>query len=294
METKYKFENLNKKYEINVIGECEKDIIYDYNGYVHRIKKDSLSRCIIDNPSTMISSSKVKYLNDTIFKNTNLRVISIEEDRYLILNDKTNIYCTLNVKYAINVKVLINKTTKQNKYRERIIEKLGNKFNYDKCWPNSVDDLVTIECPIHGEWTTKVSYILYNNSGCPGCANELVGYSKHIFKKSCEKHNNGKGLLYIAKLEKNDECFVKVGITSYNTINNRFRELTKLNYKLKYLKTFVSEPNDIYSTEKYIHKTLSNYKYFPKQKFNGRLECYPEDFLEKIIEIARKKIKNDL
>ena len=286
-----KIKRFGERYNINVLGENDQNIVYEKCGYIHKINKNSISKIDINSFGSMLDTSKCKYINDTFFKETPLIALSIDGELITILNQETKVTIDFNLHRVIDTSLLLRLTEKQSKYRNLIIEKLGNSFNYDKCWPNRITDKVTIVCPIHGEWTTTASNILYNNSGCPECAHESVGYSLHIFKKSCCRNNNGKGLLYIVKIKSKDEVFIKVGITSYNTIQNRFKEIRKLGYEVEEIKTYAENPNVIYKTEKYIHKLFYNNKYFPNRKFNGRMECYPIEKLEKILEISSKKIK---
>ena len=288
--TKYeKVKRLNEKYGINIISESNGRIIYELNGYIYNIIKDGISRVRLDNPYFMVSSSYIKYLNDTTFKDTPIRVVEINGDYITYVNTETFEHASC-LKSNINLDTMINITNKPNKYREEIIKVHGDKYNYDNCWPESTNDKVELECPVHGSFSARVANIIYNHSGCPGCANEIKGYTKHIFVSSCAKNNNGNGTLYLAKVTGNNEEFLKIGITSYPNTEKRFAELRRTYDNVTPVLEINSDPVKVYNLEHYIHKHFGNKKYIPLLDFNGRQECYGVDILEELINIICKKL----
>lgn len=288
--TKYeKVKRFNEKYGINVISDSNGRIIYELDGYIYNIDKSSISRIRLDNPYFMISSSYIKYLNDTTFKNTPIRVIEIDGDYITYVNTETFEHSSC-LKSNINIDTMINITNKPNKYREEIIKTHGDKYNYDNCWPESTSDKVEIECPIHGKFSARVANLIYNHSGCPGCANDLKGYTKHIFVNSCIKNNNGNGTLYLAKIKDDNEEFLKIGITSYPNTEKRFGELRRIYNEVTPILEINSEPAKVYSLEHYIHKHFVSKKYLPLKDFNGRQECYCVDSMEDLLDIICKKL----
>lgn len=279
-----RFDYLNKTYDIEVLGISNGRILYIKNGYIHEIHKNSISRLILDNHCTIVDSDYIRWFNDNILEGTPLIAISIDKGILNILNRETNIFCKFNRGQSIDLDRMISLTTKPNKYREKIIEILGPKYNYDKCWPESVTEKVIIRCPIHGEYKATVSNIIHNHSGCPECARELKGYSRSVFIKSCKKNNNGKGLLYLIRIENEEEDFIKIGITSYPTIHNRISELKRLYGNVNLVFQYESDPSFIYNLEHKLHRQFRNYKYRPGKQFAGMFECYDPYYTDKMIE----------
>lgn len=287
---KNRFDKLNNKYNIHIIAEDQYSFVYELDGYIHCISKSTLSRGDLYSVETMTGPSYIRYVNNILFLNTPLKCIDYNDKVLSIINTDTNQFIQA-IRGYINIKSLLNMTSKKNKYREKIIEILGNNYEYDKCWPESSTDKVTIKCKIHGEYTSNVSNILHHHCGCPECANEAKGFSRHTFIKSCMKNNNSTGTLYVIRIYSEDEDFIKVGITSYNDIYHRVRELKTIGYNIDTIELFHDIPSKIYNAEKFVHKQMWNEKYMPKHDFNGRLECYETKNLNKIIDLVCKKLK---
>lgn len=282
---------LEVKYNIKILGANSETIIYNKNGYIHKIQRANVSRVNLENPQTMIESSYIKWLNNTLFSNTPLEVFCVKDDMLTIINN--NSLCLTNVyKYNINIESILNITTKHNKYREKIIQILGDKYDYSKCWPIDTRSVVTIICPEHGEFKATVTNLIHRKSGCPICANKIKGFSKSNFRKSCEKNNNGLGCLYFIKLYNEKESFIKVGITSKRDRNERYKHYINCGYCLQEI-NFIYAPSDlIYDTEKNIHKNLGLKNYLPEKEFNGKFECFNDNQINKINKIICENLKN--
>ena len=238
----------------------------------------------------MTGNSYIEYVNNNLFLNTPLKCIDYNDKILSIINTNTNQFIQA-IRGQFNVDSLLNMTTKQNKYREKIIKILGENYEYDKCWPTSIKDKVTIRCKLHGEYTTSADNIIHHHCICPECANETKGFSRHTFIKACNKNNSSYGTLYIIRIYSEDEDFIKVGITSYNDIYHRISELKTIGYNIETIELFHDIPQKIYNTEKFVHKQLWNEKYIPIHDFHGRLECYKTENLNKIIDLICKKLK---
>lgn len=66
----------------------------------------------------------------------------------------------------------------------------NKKYDYSKVKFSKLSDIITIICPIHGEFQQKASYHLYGFS-CRKCANEQLLKSKELFiSEAIKKHNN--------------------------------------------------------------------------------------------------------
>nr|DAG93961.1 MAG TPA: Protein of unknown function (DUF723) [Crassvirales sp.] len=277
-----------ERYNLNVIGESDIEFLIEKDGYIYRCAKGSVSKFTFGIQS-MISSSYLKYLNDNIFKETLLEAIELEGTKIVVLNKETAQFCRVQ-KYSPNIETILNLTTKKSKYLQKIKDSLGNFYTYEKCNPISSRDKVIITCPIHGDFEVSVSNAVHNHSGCPECALEYKGYSRHIFKKQCSK-NNGIGKLYIVKLKSEIEGeFLKVGITSHKNINTRLIQIPRI-YSIEVIDVFEGDASKIYNLEKLIHKQFRPIRKMPLVYFNGRTECYPAEIYENISEFIGNKLK---
>lgn len=281
--------NLYKeRYNFNVIGESDQEFLIEKDSYVYRCVKGSISRFTYGVQS-MTSSSYLRYLNREVFSETPLEALELEGTKIIVLNKETAQFCRVQ-KYSPDIKTILSLTTKKNKYLQKIKDSLGNFYNYEKCNPLSTKDKVIITCPIHGDFEVSVSNAIYKHSGCPECALEYKGYSRHIFKKQCSK-NDGKGKLYIVKLTSEVEGeFLKVGITSHKEISTRLAQIPKI-YSTKILNIFEGDAVKIYNLEKSIHKHFRPIRKMPLVYFNGRTECYPLEIYENISEFIGNKLK---
>lgn len=291
---KDKIKKLETLYNIKVIAIDDVDLIFEYRGYRHKIRKCNLHTVSLDSVKTMLPFDYQQYLNNTVFKECPLEVVDICGDTLHIIN--TDTYAMTTTKRTnIHIDTLLNATNKINKYKAKIIKTLGNNYIYDKCYPHKLTDKVIITCPIHGDFEVSVNNVIYNQSGCPHCANEYRGYSRSTFVNVCKKKNpSGDGVLYVIKIKKHNEEFLKIGITSFLDISQRFKELNRLNCKIDQLVVKTGRASDIYNLEKYLHKHLQSYKYIPTFYFHGRQECYEINSLAEINTLINKKWKNYL
>lgn len=285
---------ISETYNIEVIGIDNKKLIYNLHGYTHIIGLSGLSKVKLDNPNTMTDISYLKYLNNTKFSNSPLEAVSIEGNIITVINTETNAIAYPKRGFIDKDALLIG-TSKVFKYRKAIMETLGEKYIYDKCFPEKETEYTTITCPIHGDFSARVTNLIYNKSGCPCCACETKGFSKTQFREACIKNNQaGNGTLYFIKITKGEESFLKVGITSFPDLRKRCIELRQLGCAIEEILLNRGWADDIYRLEKYIHRSMRNKKYLPSFNFKGRQECYSLNAEEEIKEIIRKRFKNCL
>jgi hypothetical protein len=294
MNTKDRAKNFSNKYGIKVLALDDKLLIYEYKGYKHKVNINNISHTDLESTKTLLPLDYINYLNNSLFKESPLEVISIDYDILTIVNNETKVMTTTK-RNNIHIDTLLNATNKTNKYKEAIIEALGTDYLYDKCFPTKVSDKVVITCPIHGDFQVSVNNAIHLKSGCPLCANEYRGYSRSTFVKACIRNNEkGDGTLYVIKVVKDEESFIKVGITSFPSLQDRLKELHRLGCEVEEILIKQGWAKDVYNLEKYIHRYLSCSKHIPSFAFNGRQECYNLDILPKIIEIIRKRWKNTI
>ena len=116
-------------------------------------------------------------------------------------------------------------------------------YDYTKCTYINASTKVVITCPVHGEFEQTPNSHL-RKSGCPDCAKENFGWTEDLFKKRCDKNNNGLGIFYILRCFNDTEEFYKLGITS-QSIKARFNSKQKMPYKYEILQEVVNNSNKL-------------------------------------------------
>lgn len=136
------------------------------------------------------------------------------------------------------------------------------------------DPVVSIDCLFHGVFKQRYDMHL-QGQGCPKCAAENNGFTKHLFSKRCLK-NNGLGVYYIIRCFNENESFYKVGITS-TSMKRRYNNIKYMPYEYEIVQE-IQIPSEIaweleLFTKRFIVK--NNLKYSPSIPFNGSsTECY--------------------
>lgn len=162
--------------------------------------------------------------------------------------------------------------------KEKLFEFKANKlhnnfYNYPEFKYINGRQKITIKCEIHGEFKQKIESHLLGH-GCKKCSS--VGFSKDSWLKRLK---NKKAFFYIIKVYNDSEEFIKIGITS-TSVNKRYQNL--IGYKFKIIKLIESTPSVVYDMEKKVLKEYKNFKYLPKQLFEGWSECITINCLNKI------------
>ena len=285
--------DIYKKYEIKydcTIKEYgDTFFILEKDGYDYKCKKYTISRFKFSIAS-MTKESRLNYINENYLKNTDLVALDTCKGKVLIENSTTKESIWQSI-YSINVDQVISLTTKSAKYTNKVKELLGDNYDLSNIKIYSTRDVITLNCPEHGEFKLLVSNILWNGQiMCPKCSYLEKHFGKNGFIKNCDKKGRHP-LLYIITFNSEEEIFIKVGITSKD-INDRIKNIP---YTASKIKLFTGDASEIYDIEKFLHKKYSSSSYLPLQNFNGRLECYKEDDLEnleiKILENCEKLLK---
>ena len=229
--------------------------------------------------------SRVKLVNPKI---NILSEISGNRCRVLVEDD-------IGIQYSVLANTLLNgcipsietAIDKNKAFEIKARLKHGSKYDYSKI--NYVDNLslLTISCPVHGEFT-QVARIHLRNHGCPLCANKIVsdynresptGWSlSHWIKKSKVSKNFDSYKVYIIKCSSDDESFIKIGRT-YTSLNYRFKSEESLPYKFETIKLIKGDAFHIFKLESKLKRLCKNNSYIPKRSFKGMYECFDKDAL---------------
>ena len=167
------------------------------------------------------------------------------------------------------------------KFIQKANIKYNNKFDYSKVEDYHYKKLVTIICPIHGEYKQTPYNHLHTITGCTKCG-EATAYSKskgNRFSKTGYNENSSKSItnVYVIKITGNGESFYKIGITN-DTVKERFRgNKLPTEYSIKVEHIFNDLPNNVaYDFEVILHRNNKEYKYKPLIKFAGYTECFTQ------------------
>lgn len=152
------------------------------------------------------------------------------------------------------------------KFIERANKLYNSFFDYNKSVCKTAEDIVSIQCPLHGEFTQKVKEHL-KGRGCKTC-NKYKYYSfsrtKYI---NLHKFSN----FYFLLMSKNDEMFVKVGIT-FKRLKWRYTKTHP--YAVTKLLFFEQTSTFVWDLESHLKTILKQQRHIPKIKFNGWTECF--------------------
>lgn len=77
----------------------------------------------------------------------------------------------------------------QEEYINKAISAHGYKYDYSKTVYTKAHNLVTITCPIHGDFTQKACNHINARQGCAKCSGNVLTHDKFI-KKCSEVHTN--------------------------------------------------------------------------------------------------------
>lgn len=162
-----------------------------------------------------------------------------------------------------------------------IIKVHKDRYIYDKVNYTGNKKKICITCKIHGDFN-QIAADHLRGCGCPKCG--LEGNFNYNMKDSLKEENRDKPLdFYIVELSKDDECFLKVGISK--EIKKRHTNIkTKSGYNIKNifnLSCTVLEGTVIES--KVLEHFREKYRYNPKTLFPGYKECLSLDCQNDIV-----------
>lgn len=167
-----------------------------------------------------------------------------------------------------------DKRSNTQEFIEKAILVHGNRYDYSESDYIKNKNKIVIICKEHGIFhQTPDSHL--QGRGCKKC-NLPNGWG---FKRGrfVELYPNG-SILYINELYKNNEVFIKVGITG-TSIKQRF-ESVPYNYKI--LHKIFTNTDDVWEIEQILKKKLKQFRYKPEIDFGGKTECYTQEALPEI------------
>lgn len=163
----------------------------------------------------------------------------------------------------------------------------GDKYDYSKVEYHRYHDKVEIVCPDHGSFFQTAGSHIHNKSGCPTCSYKDYegGYGRKRFDNHPELKNRD-ALLYVIRVFKEGECFIKIGITQ-KTVYDRFNINNRLPYDYEELYTERGKLYDLFVKEQHVKKQFKRHKHVPSTKFNGHSECFREESTSNLLSYLR-------
>ena len=170
--------------------------------------------------------------------------------------------------------------SRQRDTTEDFVSKANAKHNgyytYTKSMYVNSRSLITIDCPIHGEFQQQAGGHL-EGYGCRKCGNKKHGdYRPWLvdtyFERFPEKRKQP-ATLYL--LYSADEDFYKVGITTKLTVEERVKYMS--HYEFIVVDQLATTYYNAWYEEQRILKEYKQFKYKPTKRFGGWGEClrYP-------------------
>src|SRR5690606_29889359 len=187
--------------------------------------------------------------------------------------------------WNVNVKSVINKTTKHLKYKAMLIDVLGEeKYDYSKTEYRGMKNKSTVTCKEHGDFEIDWGNSIWKGVGCPKCGNSLKGLNSK--DKLVDMIRDGKTpTLYLVKLHNDDESFFKIGITT-GTVEKRMLQIPYYKYEVVLTKTGTTEYT--WSMENELKKICKLFPYTPNKEFAGKTECFSTGGLDLALRIFKR------
>jgi len=163
---------------------------------------------------------------------------------------------------------LVAKTTAEFISESGVIH--NYKYTYSNTEYTTADNLVSITCPIHGEFQQKPKIHL-QKKGCPQCGDNLRTWSRSGYITLCKDRLP---YFYILRIFNETEEFFKLGIT-VNSIERRYDSKKTMPYNYEVIKLIRGEAGYIWDLERDSKETNRLSHYTPKITFNGSAtECF--------------------
>jgi hypothetical protein len=165
----------------------------------------------------------------------------------------------------------------------------NNKYDYSKVNNILKNNKIQIICPIHGEFDQLYKDHI-KGRGCRTCALEAGAWTRTSWKNQGNESKVFDGYsLYLLKLNKEDETFLKIGMT-FRKVEDRIKPL-RLVYNVDIVEEILGKYDEIYNVELYLKRVLKKYKYKPKLDFKGKTECFNLQTLNKLQTFFQLNIK---
>lgn len=212
------------------------------------------------------SNSDIKTTRDYIYYNCNKH----GEKRAKLNNLLNGMGCN---KCADEVTSKIH-TIDPKDYLKRLKEIHGNTYEFDLESISYTTEKVIYFCKKHGKKESLLETLL-KGSGCINCWHERSQgvYNTTTIERNKTKFKKDNNNLYLISIKNKEESFLKIGLGK--DVKGRMQKIRKQSgvYEVKLLRKLKINTYDAFYTEQKLLDTYSDYKYKPKEFFNGWTEC---------------------
>ena len=191
-----------------------------------------------------------------------------------------------------NIKKANSQRFTQESVIETFKERHNNCYDYSKVVYTGIKNLITIICPVHGDFEQKAESHL-KGYGCYLCNG---GFSKRSYVASTP---SGSSIYLLLFTLENSTKFCKLGISKnisdrINTIRKEYN--LKANVKLHNIEIlfqyFNKDSGIIFDLEKKYKNSFKSYKYKTDINFSGSSECFSFENSQFILNTLKKEIKD--
>lgn len=174
----------------------------------------------------------------------------------------------------------INKNNPNKFTEEELINRFkyiwGNIYKYPVFIYKNRNQKLNIKCTKCGTiFNQAIRDHLRKRNGCPICQ-EYKGWSKSQWIKFCENKSIDP-MVYVIRFFNNEEEFIKIGITSKDSVVHRCSHIP---YSYEVIKEIKGSPDFVFDKEKELHRKYKNYRYVPLKDFGGKYECFDKEILD--------------
>lgn len=152
----------------------------------------------------------------------------------------------------------------------------GEKYSYKNTVYKNRRSKVAIECKEHGVFMQLARSHL-NGHGCAICMRGLGEYSETSFDLYPERKQLN-GLLYVVRLNDENESFIKIGITKRD-IKLRFGKIISSGYDLEMIHELDMNLYDAFKLEQLLLMEVNKFQYTPLKSFGGWTECLEDSHI---------------
>ena len=185
---------------------------------------------------------------------------------------------------------------RQEDFIRRSVEKHGDRYDYSKAVYEDSRIPVKIGCSAHGEFLQK-PWFHSNGSKCPKCAYEDRAEKQHWdYLERCKLDDNlanSDAVLYLLKLNDNNECFLKVGISS--SFKRRLGHYKEEGLNFEVLEVVNTTAIKAALLEREVLKYIRDQglRYIPTKLFAGWTECATLESECQLVEVLRRLSINE-
>lgn len=170
----------------------------------------------------------------------------------------------------------VDRRLTKEQFIEQSREVHGQEYDYSLVEYTGHKNTVTILCKDHGSFAQLPSNHIHGKSGCPTCAKlKSTSHGAYSYTQLLEDPIRGStpAIFYVIEIAYDNDRCLKVGITTRNTIKDRFQATEYRDFDIKMCMQVDCTLLTAAMLETKCLSELSDYKFFTNRKFGGYTEC---------------------